>query len=258
MQSPTINILKIGGKLIADEKSLLTVLKKFHQLDGPKILVHGGGNYTSQLCKQLDIPIQMHEGRRITDQATLDVATMVYAGLVNKKIVSLLQALGCNALGLSGADGNVMKAHKRSVGTIDYGFAGDIDQIDGAKISQLIQLGFTPVFCALTHDQKGQLLNTNADTIAAMLAQAMTPYYQTQLWYCFEKQGVLAVPEDDESVLPQLNFTTFKDLQRSGIIFGGMIPKLDNAFQALAAKVAKVTVCGPYSFIQQKGTTLSL
>lgn len=251
-----LQLLKIGGKVLDDEALLAQVLTTFLHLEGRKLLVHGGGKRTSELSERLGLTPHMVDGRRITDAETLEVATMVYAGLFNKMIVSKLQSFGVNALGLSGADGNVIQAHKRPVKTIDYGFVGDIDQVDSAAINRLIQADFTPVFCAITHDGKGQLLNTNADTIAAQLAMALAPLYHVTLIYCLEKDGVLSDPNDDHSVIPELTPATYAAHRESGVISAGMIPKLDNAFNALQVEVAEVVICGPQSFTRGGGTHL--
>ena len=221
-------------------------------------MVHGGGKRASELLKALQISPRMHEGRRITDEPTLEVVTMVYAGSINKRIVSLLQALGCNAIGLSGADGNVILAHKRIVQTIDYGFAGDIDQINTPVITSLLNAGLTPVCCAITHDGKGQLLNTNADTIASSLAKALSQEYQVSLKFCFEKKGVLADPEDDHSVISELNPDSYGKYRSEGIITDGMIPKLDNAFAALQAGVSEVIIGSPVSLFSKESTRIHL
>lgn len=253
-----LSILKIGGKLIEDKVRLSTVLSDFAKLDGHKILVHGGGKRANQLCQALSIEPKMVEGRRITDEPTLEIVTMVYAGLINKNIVAQLQALGCNAIGLSGADGNAILAHKRVVKTIDYGFAGDIDQVNVDTLSGLVSLGLTPVFCAITHNGKGQLLNTNADTIAATLATALASTYQIHLMYCFEKRGVLYDPEDDSSVISKLDPHRYRSYQKSGVINEGMIPKLDNAFGALSHGVQEVIIGSPESVFNSTGTVLVL
>lgn len=255
---PKLHILKIGGKLIEDPGRLNNVLANFSQLEGHKILVHGGGKRANQLCQQLSIEPKMIEGRRITDEPTLEIVTMVYAGLINKNIVSQLQALGCNAIGLSGADGNAILAHKRLVKTIDYGFAGDIDQVNEQTISGLVSIGLTPVFCAITHDGKGQLLNTNADTIAATIATALATKYEVHLKYCFEKNGVLRDPQDETSVITRLDPHRYQAYQNSGIINEGMIPKLDNAFGALSNGVSEVIIGSPSSVFDGTGTVLEL
>lgn len=251
-----LTILKIGGKVVEDPTVLDQVLQDFVQLPGAKILVHGGGAKASQLGKKLNVPAQMIEGRRVTDEATLEIVTMVYAGLYNKKVVAQLQSKNCNALGLSGADGNLIKAHKRIVQTIDYGFAGDIDAVDAHGIDHLLKANFTPVFCAITHDQQGQLLNTNADTIAAELSQAMAKLYEVQLVLCLDFDGVLADPKDAKSLIPSLDYQQYKQHQQSGVISGGMIPKLDNAFAAIANGVDSVKICGPRTILEG-GTVLN-
>lgn len=256
MEPQQLNVLKIGGKLIEDEESLNALLEAFLNLKGAKILIHGGGKRATELLHQLEISPKMINGRRITDAATLEVVVMVYAGLLNKKMVSLLQALGGNAIGLSGADGNIIQAHKRVVKEIDYGYAGDIDKVDTQLIEHLISFGLIPVFCALTHDKKGQLLNTNADTIASSVATALSNKYRVSFNYCLEKDGVLSNPDDDASVINKLSYNAFQEGIQKGTIFEGMIPKLENAFQALNLGVNTVRICGINSFIQQKGTLL--
>jgi len=256
MFQPVLHILKIGGKLIEEPRMLQKVLEVFHQLEGYKILVHGGGKRADELLAQMGIKPQMHEGRRITDEATLDVVVMVYAGLINKKVVSRLQSLGCNAIGLSGADGNTIKAHKRELREVDYGYAGDIDEVNAAGISQLLGAGFSPVFCAITHDGKGRLLNTNADTIASALARAMTAHFSVSLKLCFEKDGVLSNPEDDQSVIPQISRQDYADYRREGAVSEGMIPKIDNAFEALSGGVLEVIIGSPDSIGEGRATRL--
>lgn len=235
-------ILKIGGNVLANDQALDQLLSTFAAWESPAILVHGGGRRASELLPQLGIQPQMINGRRITDEATLEVVTMVYAGLLNKTIVAQLQAKGCNAIGVSGADGNLIQAHQRVVETIDYGFAGDIDRIDTAGFSHLLEAGWVPVCCPITHDRKGQLLNTNADTIAATIAAAMGGSYAISLSYCFEKPGVLADAEDDGSVIPKLSSRLYREYRSEGRIHSGMIPKLDSAFQALEQGVGKVYI----------------
>ena len=254
-----LTILKIGGKLLDDDTRLNEALADFTKIEGTKILVHGGGKKSSELSRQLGIEPKMAEGRRITDAATLEVVTMVYAGLLNKTLVSRLQALGCNAIGLSGADGNAILAKKRPVKTIDYGFVGDVEMVNKRLVINFLEKNLTPVFCAVTHDGQGQLLNTNADTIATSLAVALAQDYQVTLKFCFEKNGVLLDPADENSVIPNLDAATFARYQTAGIISEGMIPKLDNAFAAVQAGVAAIIICGrdgiaPGSF--QIGTTI--
>lgn len=255
----SLHIVKIGGNVAEDAHLLEAVLCDFAALEGHKILVHGGGKTTSEICRKLGIPVQMVDGRRITDTATLEVAVMVYAGLTNKRIVALLQSMGCNALGLSGADGNSILAHKRTGAAIDYGFAGDVDEVNAPFFAQLLEAGLTPVCCAITHDQQGQLLNTNADTIANEVATALASIYEVWLYYCLEKPGVLSDPGNDESIITAINRETYQELKAAGIVSGGMIPKLDNAFAALDAGVHGVLIGGP-AMLQPETvcTTLSL
>lgn len=239
-----ITIIKIGGKVLEDDRRLARALEDFARVDGPKILVHGGGKRSDELCLQLGIEPRMVEGRRITDAATLEVVTMVYAGLLNKKVTGLLQSFGCNAIGLSGADGNVILAHKRAKGDIDYGFAGDIDAVSAPMLDKLLEAGLTPVLCSITHDGKGQLLNTNADTIATVTAIAMATHYDTTLKFCFEKNGVLSDPGDETSVIARLDQVDYARYRQNGVINAGMVPKIDNALNAQKGGVAKVWICG--------------
>ncbi|HEX2607311.1 MAG TPA: acetylglutamate kinase [Flavisolibacter sp.] len=235
-------IIKIGGNVIDQEPKLERFLKAFSELEGRKILVHGGGKLATQLAAQMNIPQQMVDGRRITDGETLKVVTMVYAGYINKTIVARLQALSCNAIGLSGADGNVMTAHKRINAAIDYGFAGDMDAVHGNLLTELLRKGLSPVLAPITHDGRGQLLNTNADTIAQEVAKEMSRSYETILIYSFEKNGVLKDPEKDDSVIPVINPEQYRQLKHAGIVSGGMIPKLDNAFAALQQGVSQLII----------------
>lgn len=237
-----LSIIKIGGNVIENKEELSKFLNLFAKLEGQKILVHGGGKLATQLAKKLGIEATLVGGRRITDAETLEVITMTYAGLTNKNIVVQLQANNCNAIGLSGADGNAILAHKRPVAKIDYGFAGDVDTVNSELISQLLKSGLTPIFCAMSHDGKGQLLNTNADTIAAELAIGMSEHYETTLYYCFEKKGVLMNVENEDSVVQHINSKKYEELLKDGIIADGMLPKLENCFHALNKRVYKVCV----------------
>ncbi|MEN1784547.1 MAG: acetylglutamate kinase [Bacteroidota bacterium] len=237
-----LNIVKIGGNLIEDPVALQQFLECFAALSGPKLLVHGGGKKAAALLPQLGITPKMVDGRRITDEATLDVVVMVYGGLINKTLVAQLQALSVNAIGMSGADANSIQAHKRPVKEIDYGFAGDVESVNAETIAQLLQLGLTPVFCALTHDQQGQLLNTNADTIAAVLAIGLSTHFRTILNYCFELNGVLCNLEDKNSVIKQIDTPTYQQLLADGTIAAGMLPKLHNCFDALQQGVSEVRI----------------
>jgi len=235
-------IVKIGGNIIDDENKLSSFLKDFAAIDEKKILIHGGGKLATRLAEQMNVPQQMVDGRRITDAETLKIVTMVYAGYINKNIVAQLQASGCNAIGLSGADGNTILAHKRIHATLDYGFAGDIDEVNASSFQNLLQQNLAPVLAPITHDQKGQLLNTNADTIAQETAKALSPLYDVQLIYSFEKDGVLLDVNDANSVIKKINADYYKELKTEGKIFAGMIPKLDNAFTALNNGVKKVII----------------
>jgi acetylglutamate kinase len=238
----TLYIIKIGGNIIDDEAKLAAFLKDFADIKENKILVHGGGKLATRMAGQLNIPQLMIEGRRITDAETLKIVTMVYAGYINKKIVAQLQAYGCNALGLSGADGNAIQAHKRVHTTIDYGFAGDIDIVNTSLISTLLHEKLDIILSPITHDKKGQLLNTNADTIAQETATALSSTFDTQLIYSFEKAGVLADVNNDDSVIKEINPTSYSKLKEEGAIFSGMLPKLDNAFRAINKGVKKVII----------------
>jgi acetylglutamate kinase len=256
MSKPKLHVLKVGGRLIEQADHLAEVLAHFLQKEGHKLLIHGGGKRASELEKKLEIPTKMVDGRRITDAASLEIVVMVYAGLINKRLVSQLQSMHCNAVGLSGADGNVILAHKRPVKTIDYGMVGDIDQVNTHFVTTLLKANTLPVFCAITHDGKGQLLNTNADTIAATLARAMAEDFEVHAYFCLEKNGVLSDPEDDTAVLKKLDTPTYERLKADGTISAGMIPKLDNGFGALEKGVKEVVICGPDSFVEQGGTRL--
>ena len=240
-----LSVIKIGGNVIENKVELSKFLQLFAGLDGLKILVHGGGKLATQLATKLGIESKIVGGRRITDAETLEVITMVYAGLTNKNIVAQLQANDCNAIGLSGADGNVIQAHKRPVKKIDFGFVGDVDSINSTMLTKLLDTGLTPVFCAMTHDGNGQLLNTNADTIASELAIGMSELYETTLYYCFEKKGVLMDVADDDSVVEHIDLRTYQRLLKDNIIADGMLPKLENCFHALNKNVSKVCIGHP-------------
>jgi acetylglutamate kinase len=242
MEKQTLHIIKVGGNIIDDESRLRGFLEHFAALRGLKLLVHGGGKVATQLAKDLGIPQQMVDGRRITDKDTLRIVTMVYAGLINKQVVASLQGLGCNAIGLCGADAGLVLARKRAHAQTDYGFVGDVESIAAGTIDGLLQQGLSVVLAPITHDGRGQLLNTNADTIAQEIARGMSPHYHTVLVYSFEKPGVLMDAEDDSSVIPRIDPTLYRTLKDTGRIFAGMIPKLDNAFQALSSGVGKVII----------------
>lgn len=237
-----LSIIKIGGNVIENQDELSKFLLSFSQLEGLKILVHGGGKLATQLATQLGIESKIFQGRRITDADTLKIITMVYAGLTNKNIVAQLQANDCNAIGLSGADGNTIEAHKRPVRDIDFGFVGDVEKVNYKVIYQLLNVGLTPVFCAMTHNGHGQLLNTNADTIASELAIGMSSIYETTLYYCFEKKGVLMDVNDDDSVVTAIDSKSYETLLADNVIADGMLPKMENCFHALNNNVQKVCI----------------
>lgn len=260
MGKKTLHIVKIGGNIINNEVLLNSFLKDFSELEGLKLLVHGGGNKATELASKLGLKPKMINGRRVTDKANLEIVTMVYAGLLNKKITAQLQQYNCNAIGLSGADANCIVAHKRIVKDIDYGFAGDIDLVNSSVINMFLQNELLPVFCAITHDKKGQLLNTNSDTIASEIAIAMSKYFFVELNYVFELKGVLENIENKNSVIPSINFKKYEQLIEYKIISEGMIPKLHNCFNALKEGVSKVKI-GNETMIKNTNsicTTLSL
>lgn len=235
-----LSIIKIGGNIIEDENSLLDFLKLFSNLEGKKILVHGGGKRATVMASKLGIESKMVHGRRITDAETLEVITMVYGGLVNKNIVAKLQALNTNAIGLTGADINSIKSDKRPVKEVDFGFVGDVKEVASNSINKLLQADFTPVFCAITHDGKGQLLNTNADTITSQVAIGMSKLYETSIYYCFELNGVLQDFSDKNSVIKNINSKKYQELLNDGTIADGMLPKLENCFDAIKNGVHQV------------------
>jgi acetylglutamate kinase len=239
-----LTIIKIGGNVIDNSENLHQFLLDFTALPGDKILVHGGGKIATELGESLGVQAKMVDGRRITDIETLRVVTMVYAGLINKNMVAQLQAKGSNAIGLTGADGNIIKAKKRPVKTVDYGFVGDLDEasVSSAMLDHLLTAGLVPVLCAITHDGDTQLLNTNADTIASAVAVAMSSLYKTRLVYCFEKKGVLKDVNNDESVVREIRADEFEALTADGTVAGGMIPKLHNAFEAIKKGVSAVYI----------------
>jgi acetylglutamate kinase len=254
----TLTIVKIGGNVIDKPDSLRRFLTDFALISGAKILVHGGGILASQLLKKLEIPVQMHEGRRITDSETLEICAMVYAGWINKTIVAQLQQTHCNAIGLSGADANIITAIRRSPLPFDYGHVGDVSPsgVSVSALAEFLQNDTAPVICAITHDGQGGLLNTNADTIASTVAVALSKMYDTRLIYCFEKQGVLSAPDDDTSVISLITPSEFESLKTAGIISKGMIPKLENAFAACAAGVTKVHIKHADNLLSSKGTVV--
>ena len=237
-----LTVIKVGGAVVENDGSLDSLLRGFAAVEGRKVLVHGGGRRATAVAASLGIESRMVGGRRVTDGDMLDVVTMVYGGLVNKNVVARLQALGVDALGLTGADMDVIRSHKRPVKDVDYGFVGDVERVDGAKLARLIEAGVTPVMAPLTHDGRGRMLNTNADTIAAETAKALAADYDVTLVYCFEKPGVLADPDDDSTLIPVITRQDFARLAADGTVAGGMLPKLENAFAAISAGVARVNI----------------
>lgn len=229
--------------MVEDDQQLEQLLRDFSAIEGRKVLVHGGGRKATKMAERLGLETQMVNGRRITDSAMLEVVTMVYGGLVNKNLVARLQAQGVNALGLTGADGNVVKSHKRPLKDgIDYGWVGDVDHASGSMLSNLIEAGITPVMAPLTHDGEGHILNTNADTIASETAKALAAYYDVTLVFTFEKKGVLRNPDDDDSVIPTITHADFERYKADGTISGGMLPKIENALNAVDAGVSRVII----------------
>ncbi|MGC9352362.1 MAG: acetylglutamate kinase [Mariniphaga sp.] len=251
-----LTIIKVGGKVVEEPESLNALLDQFIKFSGNKILVHGGGRTATEIAAKLGIETEMVDGRRITGKSMLDVVTMVYGGLVNKKIVAGLQARGCNAIGLTGADLNLISARKRPVQEIDYGFVGDVVDVNSRELRMLIEENVVPVIAPLTHDENGQLLNTNADTIAAELASELADYFSVYLFFCFEKKGVLLNPEDESTIIPELDAALFQQYQEEGIINTGMIPKLENGFSAKRNGVKEVLITNPENMANGKGTRL--
>ncbi len=253
-----LQVIKIGGKVVADKPLLNQFLDDFSRLEEHAILVHGGGNIASQISDKLGVEVKMNQGRRVTDSDSLEVAIMTYAGLINKDLVAKLQARDCNALGLSGADLNAIKAFKRQDPDIDYGFVGDVDDdsVNVDALTALLNMNISPVFCALTHDGNGQLFNTNADTLAAVLAHSLSDNFDVTLTFCFEKQGVLADVEDDSSVIPEIDRELYTQLKQDGTIHEGMLPKMENAFTALQKGVRQVSIKHPANLLTKTGTLL--
>lgn len=257
MKKQAIHIVKIGGNIIDAPEALASFLANFASMQWPKLLVHGGGKIATSMAADLGIESHILAGRRVTDAASLRIVTMVYAGWINKSIVASLQALQCNAIGLTGPDGGFVVSKKRNPVPIDYGFVGDIELVHAAGLANLIDAGFSPVFAPITADVSGQLLNTNADTMAQALAIALGAHFDVTLTYCFEKQGVLLDPSDDTSVIPQINQANFTQLKADGIVSAGMIPKLENALKAIDEGVQTVRLCHA-DFVSQpdKGTII--
>lgn len=251
-----LTIIKVGGKIVEEAESLNCLLRDFSAIEGYKLLVHGGGRSATKLAERLGVESQMVNGRRITDEETLKIVTMVYGGLVNKNIVAGLQAIGVNALGLTGADMNIMRSEKRPVKEVDYGFVGDVKEVDAELLASLISRNIVPVLAPLTHDGNGHLLNTNADTIAGEAAKALAKFYNVSLIYCFEKKGVLMDENDDDSVISNLDENNFKQLVETGVIQGGMIPKLENAFASIRSGVKEVIITNASEIGQANGTRI--
>lgn len=251
-----LTIIKVGGKIVEEPETLNQLLADFSNIAGNKILVHGGGRSATRIAAQLGIESKMVNGRRITDAETLQVVTMVYGGLVNKNIVAGLQSKGINAIGMTGADMNVIRSVKRPVKDVDYGFVGDVKQVNIQALTSLINQGIVPVMAPLTHDGEGHILNTNADTIAGETAKALAGSFDVTLIYCFEKKGVLRNENDEDSVIPIITPTTFKQYVEEGIIQGGMIPKLENSFSAIEAGVHQVIITSSTDINKKSGTTI--
>ncbi len=258
MEIKNINVVKIGGNVIDDPTALADFVRIFSSLKGPKILVHGGGKEATRLSNEMGIETTMIEGRRVTDRATLDIVTMTYAGLINKRIVAMLQAEGCNSIGFSGADGNIIKASRRPANPIDYGFVGDIDpqNVNDSLIRILLEAEITPVVCAICHDGKGTLLNCNADSVASAIAIGSSRIAPTVLTYCFEKAGVLADVDDENSVIPLITKDNFQRLKENGTIAKGMIPKLTNALESASKGVKEVRICNAENLLSDSGTKI--
>ncbi len=238
-----LTIVKVGGAVVEDELQLSQLLNDFSAIEGRKVLVHGGGRKATKMAERLGLETQMVNGRRITDADMLEVVTMVYGGLVNKNLVARLQGFGVNALGLTGADANVIRSHKRPLKDgVDYGFVGDVDGADGEMLGRLVEAGITPVVAPLTHDGEGHILNTNADTIASETAKALAAFYDVTLIFSFEKKGVLSNPDDDDSVIPVITRTLFNKYKADGTISGGMLPKIENALSAVDSGVSRVII----------------
>lgn len=247
MSNKKLTIVKVGGAVVEDEAQLQQLISNFSAIEGPKILVHGGGRRATKVAAALGIETKMIDGRRITDADMLEVVTMVYGGLVNKHVVAMLQGVGVNAIGLTGADANILQSEKRPpvvVGgsPVDFGFVGDVKHVDSEKIAHFIEAGLTPVIAPLTHDGKGTMLNTNADTMASEVAKAMAAVYDVTLIFSFEKKGVLSNPDDDDSVIPVITRKDFEQYKADGTISGGMLPKIENALAAIDAGVGKVVI----------------
>lgn len=261
-----LTIVKVGGAVVEDPQQLAALLENFSRIEGKKLLVHGGGRRATKIASQLGIESHMVGGRRITDEQMLSVVTMVYGGLVNKNLVAQLQARGVNALGLTGADMDVIRSHKRPLkkmrmddGTeqmVDFGFVGDVDRADGTRLAQLIDSGVVPVVAPLTHDGEGNMLNTNADTMASTVAKALASHFDVTLIFSFEKKGVLSNPDDDDSVIPTITRQSYEQYVKEGVISGGMMPKIENALEAVEAGVKRVIITLATAIDGQHGTVI--
>ena len=258
-----LTIVKVGGAVVEDETQLFLLLKDFNAISGPKVLVHGGGRRATKLAERLGIETHMVEGRRITDEPMLEVVTMVYGGLVNKNVVARLQALGANAIGLTGADAGIIRSEKRppvcmpsSQAMVDFGFVGDVRQVDAQALSRLIEAGMLPVIAPLTHDGAGHLLNTNADTMASETAKALAQLYDVTLVFAFEKPGVLSNPDDDASVIATITHDDFLRYRADGTISGGMVPKIENALAAVNAGVSRIVITSAKAIDGNHGTLI--
>ena len=236
-----IQVIKIGGGILENEASREMFLRQFAAVEGPKVLVHGGGRLATTMAERLGVKTQMIDGRRVTDKETLDIVTMVYGGLVNKQVVTLLHTMGVNAIGLTGADGGWMRSVKRPIKNgIDYGYVGDVKEVNGEHLRMLLDNGLTPVIAPITYSEEGLLLNTNADTVASETAVSLAP--EVQLTFCFEKAGVLRDADDESTLIPRITRESYKQLLADGIVSGGMIPKIDNAFAAIEHGVQSVRI----------------
>jgi len=253
-----LTVVKIGGGVLEKPKEMEGFLNQFVTIEGKKILIHGGGKEATRIAEKLGIPTKIIDGRRITDAETLDVATMVYGGLINKRTVAALQSRGCNAIGLTGADAGLITAKKRPIKDIDYGFVGDVEKVNSSMLEQLLELGLMPIIAPLTYDSNGSILNTNADTIASEVAISLSNSYKVSLVFCFEKAGVLADPNNDNTVIERIDLATYAELKGIGIITDGMIPKLDNCFNALNKGVNEVQITNGLGFKYKSGTKLLL
>lgn len=241
-QKKKLTVVKVGGKILEGESTLAALLERFAKIEGAKVLVHGGGRSATQLAGKLGVETKMIDGRRVTDDEMLKIVTMVYGGLINKTVVARLQALMVNALGMTGADLNIIRSHRRPVKDVDYGWVGDVDKVDGEMLAALIEKGVVPIVAPLTHDGEGHMLNTNADTMAGEIALGLVPYYDVELVFCFEKPGVLRDENDDESVVPVIDRGSFEALKSEGVITGGMIPKVENSLKSIEKGVKKVII----------------